>query len=233
VPVPLFAPVAPEEKRVTKTIADVGFDRLGDALGGGLVAMLLMLTPNGSVVPMLVVALLLSIGSLGLAVWFRRGYVERLASGLVRSGAPPAPAADPGAVLNRASVGGLDLSQTIDLAALTQRIDLSAGRSTGRGVDLRQLEPGPAARGLGFNPFSLHAPLDHGEIEIVERGVIQIPEAGVEFAAFVQALHSLVRIFRTPVAANAFDHVHAIGGEAERIQQPAGGDFGGIYELRN
>jgi hypothetical protein len=125
----LFAPVAPEEKRVTKTIADVGFDRLGDALGGGLVAMLLMLTPNGSVVPMLVVALLLSIGSLGLAVWFRRGYVERLASGLVRSGAPPAPAADPGAVLNRASVGGLDLSQTIDLAALTQRIDLSELRA--------------------------------------------------------------------------------------------------------
>jgi hypothetical protein len=121
----LFAPVAPEEKRVTKTIADVGFDRLGDALGGGLVALLLMLTPHGSLVPMLVVAVLLALGSLGLAVWFRRGYIDRLASGLVRSEAPPAPAGDPAAVLNRASIGGLDLSQTIDLAALTQRIDLA------------------------------------------------------------------------------------------------------------
>ena len=44
-----------------------------------------MLTPHGSLVPMLVVAVLLALGSLGLAVWFRRGYIDRPASGLVRA----------------------------------------------------------------------------------------------------------------------------------------------------
>ena len=32
-----YTPIPPDEKRAAKSIIDVGFDRLGDALGGGLI----------------------------------------------------------------------------------------------------------------------------------------------------------------------------------------------------
>src|SRR5262245_59317985 len=37
----LYAPVPQNEKRAAKTIVDVGFDRLGDAAGGGLIRIIL------------------------------------------------------------------------------------------------------------------------------------------------------------------------------------------------
>jgi hypothetical protein len=36
-----FTPVSPQDKRATKTLVDVGFDRLGDAVGGGLIQLVL------------------------------------------------------------------------------------------------------------------------------------------------------------------------------------------------
>ena len=38
-----FTPIAPHDKRAAKSIIDVGFDRLGDAVGGGLIRLLIML----------------------------------------------------------------------------------------------------------------------------------------------------------------------------------------------
>ena len=38
-----YTPMPPAEKRAAKSIIDVGFDRLGDAVGGGLVRLLLLL----------------------------------------------------------------------------------------------------------------------------------------------------------------------------------------------
>src|SRR5262249_16056225 len=37
----LYAPVAPSEKRAAKTIVDVGFDKMGDAVGAGLIRVVL------------------------------------------------------------------------------------------------------------------------------------------------------------------------------------------------
>jgi len=44
-----FTPIASHDKRAAKSIIDVGFDRLGDAVGGGLIQLLIML-PSASFV---------------------------------------------------------------------------------------------------------------------------------------------------------------------------------------
>src|SRR4051812_47737427 len=74
----------------------------------------------------------------------------------------------------------------------SERIDLLARGAACCRVDLRELAPCPPARVLRFNPPALHAPLDHGVIEIAVRGVIKMRKAGVEFAAVVQTLHAFV-----------------------------------------
>ena len=38
-----YTPVPPDEKRAAKSLIDVGFDRLGDALGGGLISLAILL----------------------------------------------------------------------------------------------------------------------------------------------------------------------------------------------
>src|SRR5262249_56462958 len=40
-----YTPVPPDEKRAAKTLIDVGFDRLGDGLGGGLVRLAALVAP--------------------------------------------------------------------------------------------------------------------------------------------------------------------------------------------
>ena len=47
-----FTPIASHDKRAAKSIIDVGFDRLGDAVGGGLIRMLIML-PSAAQYPAL------------------------------------------------------------------------------------------------------------------------------------------------------------------------------------
>ena len=40
-----YTPIPPAEKRAAKSIIDVGFDRLGDAVGGGIIRVLIVLLP--------------------------------------------------------------------------------------------------------------------------------------------------------------------------------------------
>jgi len=82
----LYTPVAPEFKRPTKSIIDVGADRLGDMLGGGLVLLLLALVAE----PPAAVVVAMSMVAAGAALWvvgrLSRGYVAQLA-GKLRDGA--------------------------------------------------------------------------------------------------------------------------------------------------
>src|SRR3569833_1249488 len=48
-----FTPVPPREKRATKTFIDVSCDRMGDALGAGVLQLLLLLGPRQAVAPIL------------------------------------------------------------------------------------------------------------------------------------------------------------------------------------
>ncbi len=82
----LYTPVPAEQKRPTKTLIDVGAERLGDILGGGLILMLLGLVTELPDSILVLLAALLAAVVLGLVVLLKRGYVRQLGDNL-RSGA--------------------------------------------------------------------------------------------------------------------------------------------------
>jgi hypothetical protein len=79
-----YTPLPASEKRATKTIVDVGFDRLGDTIGAGLVQLVIALGIAGSGRGLLVGAA--GLGVVGLLVTRRlhAGYVAALERNLVR-----------------------------------------------------------------------------------------------------------------------------------------------------
>ena len=74
----LYTPIPPQEKRATKSLVDVGCDRLGDLLGGGIIRLVLLAGPAVAIPSVLGVAV--SVALVGL--WFTRrlntGYVVSL-----------------------------------------------------------------------------------------------------------------------------------------------------------
>lgn len=80
----LFAPFPRGIKRATKTLIDVGGERIGDALGAGVVAITLLALPSATGPALLVLAILASALTLWLARSLHRGYVESLEENLVR-----------------------------------------------------------------------------------------------------------------------------------------------------
>jgi|RhiMethySRZTD1v2_1073278.scaffolds.fasta_scaffold05741_10 ATP:ADP antiporter, AAA family len=78
-----YTPVPPSEKRAAKSAIDVGFDRLGDALGGGIVRLLLLLPAASQYGMMLGVSV--GAGALALVVarQLNRGYIQTLERSLV------------------------------------------------------------------------------------------------------------------------------------------------------
>ena len=91
-----YTPIPAEEKRAAKAIVDVGVDRLGDALGGGLVRGVLLLAPALQYPVILSMAMACSAGAIVAASRLTRGYIHTLEKSL----------------LNRAVE--IDLSDTVD-----------------------------------------------------------------------------------------------------------------------
>ena len=81
----LYTPLAPAQKRPTKTVIDVGVARLGMAAGAGLVMLFLAIAPERADTVLIVVALAASLSALAVASFLHTGYVEALADSL-RSG---------------------------------------------------------------------------------------------------------------------------------------------------
>lgn len=73
-----FVPIPPKEKRATKTIIDVGFDRVGDTLGGGLIKLVLLVAPVAAINVLLAIAVVFSLLGVAAAVYLKRGYVSEL-----------------------------------------------------------------------------------------------------------------------------------------------------------
>lgn len=82
----LYTPLAPEQKRPTKTIIDVGFKRIGAALGSGVVLLILWLARADSTTIMLAVIVAGALIAAVISNALHRGYVRALAASL-RSGA--------------------------------------------------------------------------------------------------------------------------------------------------
>ncbi len=115
----LFTPVAPREKRATKLLIDVGAARLGDVVGGALIAAALVLAGAAAGKILLGVSVALSIGALAVARRLHVGYVSALEGSLQRrAGEVPDPLQDEGSALLQ-TVGGFDLSGIRQRAGFT------------------------------------------------------------------------------------------------------------------
>ena len=73
-----YTPIPSDEKRAAKSLIDVAFDRLGDAAGGALVRVVLVLLPAVHTPAILVIAAACSIGAIVAASRLNRGYVGSL-----------------------------------------------------------------------------------------------------------------------------------------------------------
>lgn len=74
-----YTPIPPAEKRAAKSLIDVGIDRLGDALGGGVIQLaLLLLVPASQGTAILIMAMACSSAGLIVASRLNRGYVQTL-----------------------------------------------------------------------------------------------------------------------------------------------------------
>jgi len=86
---PLYTPLAPDEKRASKSLIDVGGERFGDALGALTVQVLLLALPvtaPGETLHTILLATTAITGVLGLlmAVRLHRGYIDALERSLMR-----------------------------------------------------------------------------------------------------------------------------------------------------
>jgi ATP:ADP antiporter, AAA family len=133
-----YTPIPPQEKRAAKTLIDVGFDRLGDGVGGGFVRLAILLAPAAQSSAILAFAILCSAGALLAASRLTRGYVGTLENSLVdlsRRAAATEPGDEkttvigmyPAHVLRRVASDGPPTAQT-DVATV-------------RGIDPASLEP--------------------------------------------------------------------------------------------
>src|SRR5580765_8391216 len=91
-----YTPIPAAEKRAAKSVVDVAFDRLGDAVGGGLVRLAVLLTPLSSSSTILALAIGTSAGSIVLASRLHRWYIQLLERSLVKQadGIDVSPTAD-------------------------------------------------------------------------------------------------------------------------------------------
>lgn len=106
-----YTPIPPGEKRAAKSLIDVGVDRLGDALGGAIIAVTLMLGPGSSTV-LIVLSMACSAGAVVFARRLNRGYIQALEKSL----------------LDRAVE--LDLSDVVDRTTRTTILRTLARRSS-------------------------------------------------------------------------------------------------------
>jgi AAA family ATP:ADP antiporter len=78
-----FTPISPHDKRAAKSIIDVGFDRLGDMVGGGLIALLLVVPIASPLQLLMAASALCSAVGLLAALRLSRGYIRTLEQSLV------------------------------------------------------------------------------------------------------------------------------------------------------
>jgi ATP:ADP antiporter, AAA family len=79
-----YTPIPLAEKAAAKSIIDVGFDRIGDAVGGGLIRVLIVTVPpmqQGAAI--LAVAIICSIAALAVATRLNQGYIQTLERSLL------------------------------------------------------------------------------------------------------------------------------------------------------
>jgi len=82
----LFTPLPAREKRAAKSVIDVAFDRLGEAVGGALVRLAILIVPAAQSSTILTMAAVTSVGAIVVASRLNRWYVRTLETSLVARG---------------------------------------------------------------------------------------------------------------------------------------------------
>ncbi len=172
----LFTPVAPREKRATKLLIDVGAARIGDVIGGVLIAIAIMLTGAATGKVLLGVTVALSLGALYVARRLHVGYVAALEGTLHRrSGQVPDPLQDEGSALLQ-TVGGFDLS------GIRQRAELGSSA----GVPVRA--PPPPTPSTETAPSTLRQAIASGSREAVRQALLRGNLGEDEIEAVIELL---------------------------------------------
>jgi AAA family ATP:ADP antiporter len=112
-----YTPVSAAEKRGTKPLIDVAVDRLGDAVGGGIVRLAVVFLPATPSAAILALAMLISLCAIVMASRLNRWYVRTLEASLVERG------------------GGIDFTYTHDYSmypVLVAMRDVRAAAQTAR-----------------------------------------------------------------------------------------------------
>lgn len=78
-----YTPVSAADKRAAKSLIDVGFDRLGDAVGGGLVRMVLFVVPAIARPTLLGLTIAFALAAVVVASRLNRGYLATLERSLL------------------------------------------------------------------------------------------------------------------------------------------------------
>ena len=78
----LYTPIPPREKRATKSFIDVGFDQMGDLIGGTSIRLILLAAPFSSLPIVLGLAIALAVVGLWFTQRINGGYISSLEQGL-------------------------------------------------------------------------------------------------------------------------------------------------------
>jgi len=128
----LFTPLPEAEKRPTKAVVDVGFDKLGSLVGGAVALLAVALAPTQTARVLFAIAAVLCLGALAFTGRLHRGYVRTLEQSL-RAGRVRL---DPAEVSDHATQ--LTLAQTglaLDRDTLLREIEALRGRDESEGGD--------------------------------------------------------------------------------------------------
>jgi AAA family ATP:ADP antiporter len=143
----LYTPLPLVQKRATKAIVDVGFDKVGSVLGGLLTAALLAILPGAALWASLAGAIAVSLACLAILPRLHRGYVGSLEESL-RSGSVRLEQDDVIDGTTRYTLARTGLS--LDRDALLREIEGMRGRTPARG-DEPLLAAVAALRGADFS----------------------------------------------------------------------------------
>jgi ATP:ADP antiporter, AAA family len=199
----LYVPLPPVLKRSTKAVVDVGCDRLGTALGGILLIGALATAPRAPASTVILVAVLVMVGALGVLERVHEGYVETLASNL-RAGVVRI---DPRSVVDKTTLATLSLAaETIKRDELLQRIRAFRGRT----VESPREELTTAERQLG----ELLRALDDDRFDVRRDAALALSRAAERGEAALDDLEARAAIRRAvrrelarPGGAPQIDHV--------------------------
>ena len=140
----LYTPLAPERKRPTKALLDVGADRLGTVAGSAVVMTVLLLPAAGAIRTLLLLASALAAVSLVLTRRLQKGYVSALAESL-RAGTvrlDPVDVVDQTTRATLAVAGAQEPRVTVVPAREPPSTDTGAEPWLDAAADLRSGDPG-------------------------------------------------------------------------------------------